>query len=153
METHILKVEAVSYVTHNVLRIVIEEPLSPSKLFMLEIKSTTRQVINIIGQQLYGESSLYILKGNIESDGNVYQSKQLLVAKESSLCQFTIEANSILYIFGGESFAEQRLIDWNFVASRKELIDQAKQKWITQTLNKIKGDETEFIPYPSFIKK
>jgi hypothetical protein len=119
---------------------------------MLEIKSTTRQVINI-GHHLYGESSLYILEGNIERDGNTYQSKQLLVAKESSLCQFTIQANSTIYIFGGEPFPEERLIDWNFVASRKELIDLAKQKWLSQTFDKIKGDHTEFIPYPSLIKK
>ena len=123
-----------------------------SKLYMLEIKSTTKQVINI-GHQLYGESGLYILEGAIESDGNVYQSKQLLVAKESSLCQFTIEANSTIYIFGGEPFSEERFIDWNFVSSRKELIDEAKQKWKAQTFDKIKGDEIEFVPYPSLTKK
>ena len=123
-----------------------------SQLFMLEIKSATRQVINI-GHQLYGESGLYILEGSIESEGMVYPSKQLLVAKESSLCEFIMEANSILYIFGGEPFAEERLIDWNFVASRKELIDQAKEKWITQSFDKIKGDDADFIPYPSLNKK
>jgi len=121
-----------------------------SKLFMLEIKSTTKQVVNI-GHQLYGESGLYILEGNIESDGNVYQPKQLLVAKESSLCQFTIQANSTIYIFGGEPFSEERHIDWNFVSSRKDLIEEAKQKWEAQKFDKIKGDEIEFIPYPSRI--
>ena len=81
-----------------------------SKLFMLEIKSTTKQIVNI-GHELYGESGLYILEGNIESDGNVYQSKQLLVAKKSSLCQFTIQANSTIYIFGGEQFSQERFIN------------------------------------------
>lgn len=119
-----------------------------SKLFMLEIKSAIRQVVNI-GDQLYGESGLYILEGSIESDGIVYQPKQLLVTTESSLCQFTMEANSVVYIFGGEPFAEERYIDWNFVSSRKDLIDQAKQKWIAQSFEKIKGDDREFIPYPT----
>ena len=123
-----------------------------SKLFMIEIKSTTKQVINI-GHHLYGESGLYILEGSIESDGNVYQPKQLLVTKESSLCQFTIQASSTIYIFGGESFPEERFIDWNFVSSRKELIEEAKRKWIAQKFDKIKGDEAEFIPYPLLIKK
>lgn len=123
-----------------------------SKLFMIEIKSITRQVLNI-GHHLYGESGLYILEGSIKSDGNVYQSKQLLVTQESSLCQFTIDANSTIYIFGGEPFPEERFIDWNFVSSRKELIEEAKQKWIAQRFDKIKGDETEFIPYPSLAKK
>lgn len=123
-----------------------------SKLFMIEIKSKTRQIVNI-GHELYGEAGLYILEGSIESEGNVYHPKQLLVAKESTLCEFIIEANSTIYIFGGEPFAEERFIDWNFVASDKELINAAKQKWIAQTFDKIKGDDAEFVPYPSFNKK
>ncbi|HLV70266.1 pirin family protein [Psychroserpens mesophilus] len=123
-----------------------------SKLFMLEIKSTGKESVNI-GEHLYGESGLYILQGAIESDGHVYGPKQLLVSKDSSLCEFTIQENSTIYIFGGEPFPEERFIDWNFVSSDKALIADAKQKWIAQTFDKIKGDEDEFIPYPSNTKK
>ncbi len=123
-----------------------------SKLFMIEIKSKSKQIVNI-GDQLYGESGLYILKGAIESDGNIFEPKQLLVAKDTSLCQFTIAENSTIYIFGGDAFPEKRYIDWNFVSSSKELIEEAKQKWKRQSFPKIVGDETEFIPYPTFPKK
>jgi redox-sensitive bicupin YhaK (pirin superfamily) len=123
-----------------------------SKLFMIEIKSTAKEVVNI-GEHLYGESGLYILEGGIESEGNAFESKQMLIAKDSTLCTFKIAANSTIYIFGGEPFPEERFIDWNFVASDKEMISVAKQKWITQTFGKIKGDETEYIPYPSRPKK
>lgn len=123
-----------------------------SKLYMIEIKSNKEQVITL-GDQLYGESGLYILEGAIKSDGNVYESKQLLVAKDTTLCHFTIAANSIIYIFGGEPFPEERFIDWNFVSTSKELIEEAKQKWKLQTFPKIEGDETEYIPYPSLNRK
>lgn len=123
-----------------------------SKLYMLEIKSKTKQFVNI-GDHLYGESGLYILEGGIESEGNIYEPKQLLVAKDSTLCEFTIQENSTIYIFGGEPFPEKRLIDWNFVSSDKELIAEAKQKWEDQSFPKVKGDETEFIPYPTFNSK
>ncbi len=123
-----------------------------SKLFMIEIKSNTEQVVNI-QNQLYGEAALYILEGSIESDEKVYQSQQLLVVKDSSLCKFTIAANSTVYIFGGEPFPEKRFIDWNFVSSSKELIEEAKQKWKAQTFDKIIGDDIEFVPYPSHSKK
>lgn len=123
-----------------------------SELFMIEIKSTIRQTVNI-GHELYGEAGLYILEGSIVSDGNSYLPKQLLVAKESSLCEFIIEANSTIYIFGGEPFPEERFIDWNFVASDMDLINNAKQKWMAQTFEKIKGDEIEFVPYPEYPKK
>lgn len=119
-----------------------------SKLYMLEIKSKSKQTINI-SDQLYGESGLYILEGAIESEGNVYEPKQLLVARDSTLCEFTMHENSTIYIFGGEAFPEERFIDWNFVASDKALIEEAKQKWMDQTFDKIEDDETEFIPYPT----
>lgn len=120
-----------------------------SKLFMLEIKSKTKRTVNI-GDDLYGEAGLYILDGAIESEGNIYEPKQLLVAKDSTLCEFTIKENSTIYIFGGDAFPEERFIDWNFVSSSKERIEEAKQKWATQSFAKIKGDETEYIPYPTF---
>lgn len=119
-----------------------------SKLFMIEIKSKTKQVVNI-GDDLYGESGLYILEGGIESEGNIYEPKQLLVAKDSTLCEFTIQENSTIYIFGGEAFPEERFIDWNFVSSSKELIEKAKEKWKNQSFPKIEGDDTEHIPYPT----
>ena len=120
-----------------------------SKLFMLEIKSKSKRSVNI-GDELYGEAGLYILDGAIESEGNIYEPKQLLVAKDSTLCEFTIKENSTIYIFGGDAFPEERFIDWNFVSSSKERIEEAKQKWATQSFAKIKGDETEFIPYPNY---
>lgn len=118
-----------------------------SKLYLLEIKSDTKQFVNI-GEHLFGESGLYILEGGIESEGNHYGPKQLLVAKDSSLCGFSIDANSSIYIFGGDAFPEERHIDWNFVSSNKKLIAEAKQKWINGEFDKIKGDDVDFVPYP-----
>ncbi|MFT3936648.1 MAG: pirin family protein [Chitinophagaceae bacterium] len=117
-----------------------------SKLYMLEIKSNSRQELKI-GESLYGESGLYILEGSIESEGNVYGPKQILVAKDSALCSFTIAANSTIYIFGGEPFPEERFIFWNFVATDYALIEAAKQKWQEQTMGIIEG-ETGFVPLP-----
>ncbi|RCH56503.1 pirin family protein [Mucilaginibacter hurinus] len=120
-----------------------------SKLYMIELKSTTEQVVDL-GKHLYGESGIYILNGAIQSEENVYAAKQLLVAHDSTLCTFTIGANTTIYIFGGEPFKEERFIDWNFVSSDKELIRVAKQKWLEQDYEGIKGDDTEFVPYPTF---
>lgn len=122
-----------------------------SMLYMLEIKTNAPTHIDI-GKYLYGESGLYILDGGVEINGNLYAPKQMLVTKESSLCAFTLNENSTVYIFGGEPFPEERFIDWNFVSSDKSLIAEAKQKWIEQKFDKIKGEETDFIPYPTFPK-
>lgn len=122
-----------------------------SKLYMIEIKSKTKQTVNI-GQHLFGESGLYILEGEIESDGNSYHSKQLLVSTDSTICDFTLGENTTVYLFGGEPFEEERLIDWNFVASSRELLEEAKLKWIEQRFEKIEGDNIDYLPYPNYNK-
>lgn len=122
-----------------------------SPLYFLELKSKGKQVMKL-GDDLFGESGLYILEGSIESEGNTFGPKQLLVAKNSKLCEFTMTENTTIYIFGGEPFPEQRFIFWNFVASDKELIENAKQKWLAQEFENVPG-ETEFVPLPQLNKK
>ncbi|MBF4471904.1 pirin family protein [Flavobacterium sp. HJJ] len=117
-----------------------------SPLYLIEIKSTSKATLDI-GKDLFGESALYILEGEIINDGNTYGSKQILVAKESSLCQFEMSENSTVYIFGGEPFPEEHFIYWNFVHSDKAVIEKAKQDWIDQKFSKV-PNETEFVPLP-----
>lgn len=117
-----------------------------SPLYLLEIKTTEKQTLKI-GDQLFGESAIYILEGAVESEEHVFTPKQLLVAKDSSLCEFTMQANTTIYIFGGEPFPEERFIYWNFVASSRELIEAAKQRWLDQDFPPVPG-ETEFVPLP-----
>lgn len=118
-----------------------------SPLYMIEVSANQKQTVNI-GEHLYGESGLYVLEGNVEIEGNMFGPRQILVANDSKMCEFTIEADTKIYIFGGEPFAEPRFIDWNFVSSSKEIIYSAKQKWINQEFDKIPNDDKEFVPYP-----
>ena len=117
-----------------------------SPLYLLELKSTTETNVKI-GEHLFGESGIYILEGAIENDGNSFEPKQLLVAKDSSLCEFTMQPNTTIYIFGGEALPEERFIYWNFVATNKELIEEAKTRWINQEFDAVPG-EIEFVPLP-----
>lgn len=117
-----------------------------SPLYFLEIKTDTKQTVQI-GKDLYGEAGVYILGGKINLEGNTYDPKELLVAKDSKLLEFEMEADTTVYIFGGEPFPEERHIYWNFVASSLELIENAKNKWREQSYTPVPG-ETEFIPLP-----
>ncbi len=117
-----------------------------SPLYFLELKSKDRQTVKI-GNELYGEAGLYILEGSIESEGTTFGSKELLVAKDNSLCEFILNPNTTIYFFGGEPFAEERFIYWNFVSSNNERIEQAKNKWREQKFTPVPG-ETGFIPLP-----
>ncbi len=117
-----------------------------SKLFMIEIRSQSMQTLSI-GNELYGEAGIYILKGSLSTEGNTYGPNQILVAKDSKLCDITMEEDTVIFIFGGEPFPEKRYIHWNFVSSSLELIEKAKEKWKSQQFGKIRG-ETEFMPLP-----
>ncbi len=117
-----------------------------SPLYFLEIKTKEAATISI-GDQLFGESALYILEGSIKDGEDEFGPKQILIAKNTELCTFEMSANTTVYIFGGEAFPEERFIFWNFVSSRKERIEEAKQAWIAQTFPKIEG-ENGFVPLP-----
>jgi redox-sensitive bicupin YhaK (pirin superfamily) len=117
-----------------------------SPLYFIEIKNKEEKTLSI-GNQLFGESGLYILEGGVISEGNTFGPKNFLVAKDSKLCEFTLEPNSTVYIFGGEPFPEERFIYWNFVASSRERIEEAKEMWLKQEFAPVPG-ETEFVPLP-----
>ena len=117
-----------------------------SKLYFIEIKSTSTQKVSI-GEQLFGESGLYILDGAIQSEGNTYDPRQILIANDSRLCEFELQAGATVYLFGGEVFPEECYIDWNFVSSSKEKLKQAKADWIAQKFPKIPR-APDFVPYP-----
>lgn len=124
-----------------------------SKLFFLEIKSQTAQKISI-GKNLFGEVAMYVLEGNVNIEGNTFGGKQLLIAKNATLCEFEIGENATIYLFGGEPFDEERFIFWNFVNSDKEIIEQAKVNWHEQNHEAfplVVGDEEEFVPLPKAI--
>jgi len=119
-----------------------------SNLFMIEIKSRTSQLLDI-GNHLFGESALYILNGHIKSEGNEFGPRQILIANDSQLCSFEIGENTTIYLFGGDPFPEERYINWNFVSSSKERLEQAKEDWIADRFPPVPG-ETEKTPYPEY---
>lgn len=122
-----------------------------SPLYFIEIKMKKDGKV-AIGNDLYGESALYILEGAIKDDGHTYGPRQILIAKDTTLCEFEAEVDTTLYIFGGEPFPEERHIFWNFVSSSRETIEQAKDDWEHQRFPKV-PHETEFIPLPAKITK
>lgn len=122
-----------------------------SELYMIEIKSGEKGGMVNIGDRLFGESGLYILEGGIREGGNEYGPKQILIAKDATLCAFEIDPNSTIYIFGGTPFPEPRYIFWNFVSSEKETIEKAKQDWMDKKFPKVPGDD-DYVPLPHKLK-
>jgi hypothetical protein len=51
-------------------------------------------------------------------------------------------------LFGGASMGGPRYIWWNFVSSRTERIEQAKEEWAQGRFDTVPGEVEEFIPLP-----
>jgi redox-sensitive bicupin YhaK (pirin superfamily) len=54
-----------------------------------------------------------------------------------------------LILFGGAPLDGERHLWWNFVASTRERIEQAKADWSEGRFPTVPGDEEEFIPLPA----
>ena len=68
----------------------------------------------------------------------------ILSAADGVVIEATSESR--IALIGGEKMSK-RYIEWNFISSRKERIEQAKQDWRDGNFPKVLGDEKEFIPY------
>lgn len=95
----------------------------------------------------HSERGAYIAKGSIEVQGITYHEGQLLVFKKGADTLLLAKQNTTLMLLGGEHIGD-RYIWWNFVSSRKERIEQAKEDWKQGRILLPPTDNAEFIPLP-----
>lgn len=95
----------------------------------------------------HSERGFYIAKGSVEVSGNSFHEGQMLVFNKGVDPVIVAKENTTLMLLGGEPLGE-RFIWWNFVSSRKERIEQAKEDWKTGRIILPPTDNAEFIPLP-----
>ncbi len=95
----------------------------------------------------HSERGFYIVKGSVEVSGLVYHKGQMLVFSKGADPLITAKENTTLMLLGGEPLGE-RHIWWNFVSSRRERIEQAKEDWTQGRILLPPTDNKEFIPLP-----
>jgi redox-sensitive bicupin YhaK (pirin superfamily) len=98
--------------------------------------------------QGYSERGVYIAKGSVMVSGIIYQEGQLLVFSKGVDPVIVSDGRSTLMLLGGEHLGD-RYIWWNFVSSRKERIEQAKEDWKQGRILLPPADDLEFIPLPA----
>lgn len=95
----------------------------------------------------YSERGVYIAKGSVEVNGIIYRSGQLMVFTKGVDPIIIAKEQSTLMMLGGEHLGH-RYIWWNFLSSRKERIEQAKEDWKQGRLLLPPMDNKEFVPLP-----
>ena len=93
------------------------------------------------------ERGFYIAKGIVEVEGKNYHEGQMLVFNKGVDPVILAKENTTLMLLGGEPVGD-RYIWWNFVSSRKERIEQAKEDWKQGRIILPPDDNKEFIPLP-----
>jgi redox-sensitive bicupin YhaK (pirin superfamily) len=95
----------------------------------------------------HSERGFYITKGSVEVAGNFYHAGQMLVFTTGADPVIIAKEDTTLMLLGGEPLGE-RFIWWNFVSSRSERIEQAKEDWKQGRIILPPNDNKEFIPLP-----
>ncbi|MGB1236170.1 MAG: pirin family protein [Planktomarina sp.] len=96
----------------------------------------------------YEERALYTIEGEIEVTGHTYAPGQLLILRPGDAITVTAKSQARFMLFGGTPMDGPRYIWWNFVSSRKERIEMAREEWAQGKFDTVPGDEVDFIPVP-----
>jgi redox-sensitive bicupin YhaK (pirin superfamily) len=95
----------------------------------------------------YPERAAYVAQGIIEVDGREFHDGQMLVFAPGQPVLVKAVTPAIVMLLGGEPVGP-RFIEWNFVASSKERLEEAKADWRAGRMKLPDADDKEFIPLP-----
>jgi redox-sensitive bicupin YhaK (pirin superfamily) len=95
----------------------------------------------------YEERAIYVVDGTIEIAGDRFDGPRLLVFRPGdAITVRAISAARVMFL-GGAAMEGPRHIWWNFVSSRRERIEEAKEDWKQGRFGPV-PDETAVIPLP-----
>ncbi|MGB6230706.1 MAG: pirin family protein, partial [Litorimonas sp.] len=86
------------------------------------------------------ERALYTISGMIEIAGDTFEAGELLVLRPGDCHTVRATSDARFMLFGGAPMDGPRYIWWNFVSSRLERIEQAKEEWANGRFDTVPGD-------------
>ncbi len=98
------------------------------------------------------ERAVYVAMGEASLDGMTLAPQTLYVLAPGHAATLRSGKGARVMLCGGEAFTTPRHVWWNFVSSRRDRINQAKDDWKAGRFPKVPGDEKEFIPIPEVPK-
>ncbi len=116
-----------------------------SPLFYAHIALASGARIALPGE--HAERAAYIVSGTAEADGRAVSATQMAVFGRGAQAVLEATAPSVMMLLGGAPVGE-RFIEWNFVSSSRERIEQAKADWRAGRMKLPDLDNAECIPLP-----
>ena len=93
------------------------------------------------------ERAVYVAGGALRCGAERAEVGRMLVFEKDASVVLRAEPATRIVLLGGAPLDGPRYIDWNFVSSSKERIEQAKEDWSQGRFAPV-PEETEFIPLP-----
>jgi redox-sensitive bicupin YhaK (pirin superfamily) len=93
------------------------------------------------------ERGVYAIDGEILIAGEALPKHHMAVLRSWTTVRIEARSAATVMLLGGGKMDGERLLWWNFVASSRELIDAASDRWRDQDFPQVPG-ETDFIPLP-----
>jgi len=94
----------------------------------------------------YAERAFYVVEGSVRCDGEDFAAREFAILKPGEAVLTANEPSRVM-LLGGAPVGD-RHIEWNFVSSKQEEIEEAKRAWRAREFPLVPGDELEFIPLP-----
>ncbi|MCK7595584.1 pirin family protein [Pseudomarimonas salicorniae] len=94
-----------------------------------------------------GERAVYVLRGALESGTTRVEAGQLAVLPGCGSAVLRALGPTLAVAIGGESLGP-RFVEWNFVSSRRDRIEQARDDWRAGRFALPPNDDREWIPLP-----
>lgn len=94
------------------------------------------------------ERAVMLVNGDASVDGAPLTQYELAVLAPGKAMMLASQTGARVMLLGGEAFTSPRHVYWNFVSSRPDRIEQAKEDWAAGRFPIVPGDEEEFIPLP-----
>jgi redox-sensitive bicupin YhaK (pirin superfamily) len=116
-----------------------------SPMFYAHADLTTGATIELPDE--YSERAVYVVSGELSAGAERFHPGQMLVFRSGQPAIVRAEEQSIVMLLGGEPVGP-RFLEWNFVSSSKERIEQAKADWRAGRVKLPDLDNSEFIPLP-----
>lgn len=93
------------------------------------------------------ELGAYLVLGTASNSEGELVTREMLISDVDQPLSLTVKQDTHFILIGGEPFKTPRHMWWNLVATSKEKIEDAKNRWQEGTFPMVPG-ETEFIPLP-----
>lgn len=125
---------------------------TPSQPVLVELWLDAGAVLDLPSE--IEDAGVYVLDGEIDAEARTIAPRTLLVRRPGARLSLRATTRSHLFLFGGprlegQTSRDPRVLDWNFVATTRERIEDAKRRWRQHAFPLVPGDEVERVELPS----